>query len=231
MMGTPLKFNFDTGFAMPGAGKNEEPEEITFTQSELDQAKEKAYQDGHAAALAEALSLTENRISGELQIIIDHLENINSDFDARINQIRAEAGKLALQIASKLSPALIARSPLAETQSLLDECLSHLSATPHIVIRINESLVDPLRERVDGYIAERGFDGKIMILGEPDIPRGDCKIEWADGGIERDQATLEKTISNAVERHLLVMQTPPAPGNPDNGPTAPARPETEGDPQ
>ncbi len=230
-MVTPLKFNFDTGFAMPGASKDNEPEEVTFTLQEMEQAKEKAYQDGHAAALAEALSLTENQIAGELQLLISQLDDMNKELGGKINQVRAEAGRLALQIAGKLSPALIAKFPLAETQSLLDECLSHLNAAPHVVIRINEDLIDPLRQRVDGYIAERGFDGKIMILGEPDMPRGDCKIEWADGGIERDQAALEKTITNAVERHILAMQTPAVPGDPASEESAVNPPEIEGEHQ
>jgi flagellar assembly protein FliH len=228
-MVTPLKFNFDTGFAMPGASKDNEPEEVTFTLQEMEQAKEKAYQDGHAAALAEALSLTENQIAGELQLLISQLGDMNKELGDKVKQIRAEAGRLALQIAGKLSPALIAKSPLAETQSLLDECLSHLSAAPHIVIRINEDLVKQLRKRVDGYIAERGFDGKIMILGEPDKPKGDCKIEWADGGIERDQMAMKKTIANAVERHILAMQAPATPGNPASEDEAASPPEIEGE--
>ncbi len=226
-MAAPLKFNFDTGFAMPGARRDDEPEEITFSEHEMKMAKEKSYREGHAAALEEARSASENLLAAELRLITDQIEGLNSQLSGKIGQIRAEAGKLALQIAAKLSPALIARSPLAETQNLLDECLSHLSAAPHIVIRINEGLAGQLRERVDSYVAERGFDGKIMILAEPGMPPGDCKIEWADGGIERDQAALENIITNAVGRHIKAMQAPQTAGDELSG--TKTGPEVEGE--
>ena len=37
-----------------------------------------------------------------------------------------------------------------------------------------------------------------MVLAEPDIAPGDCRIEWADGGISRDSAATEHAIDEAV---------------------------------
>jgi hypothetical protein len=41
-------------------------------------------------------------------------------------------------------------------------------------------------------VHEKGFEGRLVILGEPEIVRGDCHIEWADGGILRDRKALER---------------------------------------
>ena len=35
--------------------------------------------------------------------------------------------------------------------------------------------------------AARGFEGRLVVLAEPEIAPGDCRIEWADGGVVRDQ--------------------------------------------
>ena len=41
-----------------------------------------------------------------------------------------------------------------------------------------------------------------MILAEPDIAPGDCRIEWADGGVVLERAAIEATISELVGRYL-----------------------------
>ncbi len=228
-MSVPLKFNFDTSFARPGDHDEREEKVITFSEGEMKSAREEAYQDGIAAGMAEAQETTEKLLTGELQRIAGHLDGLDRGMQEQMSNIRAEASDLALQIAKKLSPALIARTPLAEIESLLDECLSHLSAAPHVVIRICGSLAGPLRERVDSFVVERGYEGKIMILEDPEIERGDCRIEWADGGIQRDTQGLSDVIEKAVQRHMNLLRSPALSDIATEDKTAPqSQPETEG---
>jgi flagellar assembly protein FliH len=39
-------------------------------------------------------------------------------------------------------------------------------------------------------------------MAEPDIEPGDCRIEWADGGLKRDRLATERAIAEAVERYV-----------------------------
>ena len=41
-----------------------------------------------------------------------------------------------------------------------------------------------------------------MVLAAPDIATGDCRIEWADGGITRDSAATAAAIEEAVGRYV-----------------------------
>jgi flagellar assembly protein FliH len=45
-----------------------------------------------------------------------------------------------------------------------------------------------------------------VVLGVPDIQIGDCRIEWADGGLTRDRATTEAAIVEAVDRYVAVRR-------------------------
>jgi flagellar assembly protein FliH len=45
------------------------------------------------------------------------------------------------------------------------------------------------------------------VLAEPDIAPGDCRIEWADGGINRDRGTAEAAIADAVGRYVSARLT------------------------
>jgi len=37
-----------------------------------------------------------------------------------------------------------------------------------------------------------------VILAEPEIETGDCKIEWADGGVVLERAAIEVKINELV---------------------------------
>ena len=41
-----------------------------------------------------------------------------------------------------------------------------------------------------------------MILAEPDIATGDCRIEWADGGVVLERAAIEAKINELVGRYM-----------------------------
>jgi flagellar assembly protein FliH len=71
-----------------------------------------------------------------------------------------------------------------------------------VVVRVPEDLVDQAKAVVDTIALERGLGGKLVILGEPGIMAGDFCIEWADGGIQRDGAALERAIAAAMARHF-----------------------------
>ena len=45
-----------------------------------------------------------------------------------------------------------------------------------------------------------------MVLAEPDIAPGDCRIEWADGGVKRDRAAIEAAIDEAVARYVAARR-------------------------
>src|SRR5947199_161688 len=58
------------------------------------------------------------------------------------------------------------------------------------------------REKLDEIMGSSAFAGKLVLLGEPEIAPGDCRIEWADGGIKRERAVAERLIDDAVARYL-----------------------------
>jgi flagellar assembly protein FliH len=41
-----------------------------------------------------------------------------------------------------------------------------------------------------------------MVIAEPEIALGDCRIEWADGGMIRNRAQTDRAIEVAIGRYL-----------------------------
>jgi flagellar assembly protein FliH len=75
------------------------------------------------------------------------------------------------------------------------------------VVRVNDSLHEVARARLDEIARARGFEGRLMVVAEPEIAVGDCKIEWADGGVVRNAAKTDLAIGNAIGRYLGARQT------------------------
>ena len=48
----------------------------------------------------------------------------------------------------------------------------------------------------------RGFEGRLSIQPDAALAPGDCRIEWADGGVIRDRAAALATIGDAVTRYV-----------------------------
>jgi flagellar assembly protein FliH len=135
----------------------------------------------------------------EIGITIRGIATRFSGIEARME---TEAVEVAVAVARKLCSELVAREPLGEVTALVSDCFSHLVATPHLVVRINDQLYDAAREKIERQAAQSGFEGRLVILAEPGIATGDCRIEWADGGVNRDRAAAEAAITEAVDRYI-----------------------------
>ena len=69
------------------------------------------------------------------------------------------------------------------------------------MVRINDQLYEAARDRIERLAKQSGFEGRLVILAEPDIATGDCRIEWADGGVVLERAAIEAKISELVGRY------------------------------
>ena len=116
--------------------------------------------------------------------------------------METEAVDVAVAVARKLCSELIAAEPLGEITGLVSDCFSHLVSTPHLVVRINDQLYEAARERIERLAKQSGFEGRLVILAEPEIETGDCRIEWADGGVVLERAAIEAKINELVGRYM-----------------------------
>jgi flagellar assembly protein FliH len=165
-------------------------------------AEARAYRDGFDAAQREAKAESDRRSALALEEIGIAVQAIASRFSGIEVRMETEAVDVAVAVARKLCSTLIAAEPLGEITGLVKDCFSHLVATPHLVVRINDSLYDAAHERIERLAKQSGFEGRLVILAEPEIETGDCRIEWADGGVVLERAAIEAKIDELVGRYI-----------------------------
>jgi flagellar assembly protein FliH len=200
-MAAPAKFLFDMDFSAPDRTR-ERPATASEIAQKIASAEALAYRDGFDAAQREAKAESDRRAALALEEIGIALKTIATRFSGIETRMETEAVDVAVAVARKLCSALIASEPLGEITGLVSHCFSHLVSTPHLVVRINASLYETARERIERLAKQSGFAGRLVILAEPEIDTGDCKIEWADGGVVLERAAIEAKINELVGRYM-----------------------------
>jgi flagellar assembly protein FliH len=200
-MAAPAKFLFDMDFSAPDKTR-ERPATAAEIAQKVAAAEARAYRDGFDAAQREAKAESDRRAAAALEGIGTAIKAIVTRFSGIETRMETEAVDIAVAVARKLCSELIAGEPLAEVTRLVSECFSHLVSTPHLVVRINDSLYEGARERIERLAKQSGFEGRLVILAEPGIVTGDCRIEWADGGVVLERAAIEAKINELVGRYM-----------------------------
>jgi len=209
------KFTFDNDFdrpAKPAAAKPEvvaeplPPPPPTFSEQEMADAvaaaRKAGLAEGIAQGRAETAADTERRIANGLGAIGNHLGSIDKQVRAVADGLTQNTVELSVAIARQLFPALLKRDGTAEIEALLVECLQVLRTEPAFTIRVPAEQADVLSERVQSVAASRGYEGRLTVLGDEALKLGDCRIEWAQGGMIRDREQIWSAIESAIEQAL-----------------------------
>src|SRR3954469_8311053 len=200
-MGAPAKFLFDHDFGAPdkvrqkGATAAEIAEQVAAAEA-------RGYRNGFEAAQREAKAESDRRSAQALAEIGSAIQAIAARYAGIEARMETEAVDVAVSVARKLCSELIADEPLTEMMALVSDCFRHLVSTPHLVVRINDQLYDGAKERIEALAKQSGFQGRLVILAEPDVATGDCRIEWADGGVVLERVAIEAKISELVGRYM-----------------------------
>ena len=200
-MAAPAKFLFDTDFAAPDKARERAATAAEITQR-VAEAEARAYRAGYEAAQHEARVESDRRSALALEEIGIAVRDIAARFSGIEAKMETEAVDVAVAVARKLCSELVAREPLGEIMALVSDCFSHLVATPHLVVRINDALYDAAHDKIERLAKQSGFEGRLVILAEPEIATGDCRIEWADGGVVLERNAIAAKIDEMVGRYI-----------------------------
>ncbi|SMF67641.1 flagellar assembly protein FliH [Tistlia consotensis] len=229
-MGNVRKFLFDTSFdpeVHRAEKRRAEPEPAappppSFSEEELQAAREAArlegYQLGREEALDEARGTAEAAGAQAMALFAERMRQSLQQLDGRRDAALVEVLESAMTVLGKLFPALSERHGLGEIEALVRSCLERLHEEPRVVVRAPDALLDELRGRMDGLKLEAAYEGRVVLLADDDLGPGDARIEWADGGGERNGrrlwAEIEEILSHAVAASAETVEPAAPPAQP-----------------
>jgi flagellar assembly protein FliH len=200
-MNAPAKFLFEDDFAA-----NAKPAKPMVSLAAHQSALARAEEDGHRNGMAAAEAQIAGRTAAACDRIAQGLAALTQSLGGIEARLEAESVEVALAVARKLAPELIAAEPFTEIAALAASCFRQLIAAPHVVVRIAESIYQAAHQRLEEIARMHGFEGRLVVLAEPGMALGDCRIEWADGGLSRDRASTEAAIGEAVARYVAARR-------------------------
>ncbi|MCJ2092388.1 flagellar assembly protein FliH [Methylobacterium sp. J-072] len=166
------------------------------------EAAARAEVEAHARGVQEGLIQAEAEIQGRLAGALSHLAQAAAALLARADahdaEREAQAVEVAVLIARKVAGDALDAAPLASIGEAARTALQHLRGVPHLVVRVHDGLVEDAEALVKKLARERGYEGRLVVLGDPDMQAGDARIEWADGGIVRERARIEAAVADAL---------------------------------
>jgi len=198
-MSAPARFLFDIDFDAP---KPANTISLADHQSRIAEAETEGYRKGFAAGQQEAQSNSNRRLIAAMEAIAHSLGTLAQGLSAVEDRLETEAVEVAAMTGRKLAATLIEREPMAEITALAASCFRELIAIPHVVVRVNDALYEDAKEKLGEIARHSGFDGRLLILAEPDIGIGDCQIEWADGGMIRNRSDIDGKINTTIRRFI-----------------------------
>jgi len=198
----PVKFNFDNVFGAKGGPSQ------TTAQAAAPRARSSYSVDEVEAIRKESLLQGKNDTEAlsaalraqALNAVAQNLTAVIGQVDGAIAAMRQQSAQLALEVGRKLAESTLAAYPVKEVEALVADCLHKLHNEPRLVVRASSACADALRADIDNMCAQHGFAGRVIVIAEQSLAGADCRVEWADGGIERDLAATFASIEQSAER-------------------------------
>ncbi len=173
-----------------------------FSEEELNLAREAAFDEGRGKGFTEGQEDAGLRIAQAIEALIASLPSLSQEQDRANEIILKDAVKLAIAVVKRALPAMAETHAFDEVSKVVADLVPHLLDEPRIIVRVALPLVESIRAHLEQLANQAGFEGRIVVQEDERVALGDCKLEWADGGGERDLGRLMADMDQIVERAL-----------------------------
>lgn len=206
--------SFTNAAAMRGANKHEfEPmfapsssagssRKKALTEDDILAARSEGFAQGQADANASI-----DRASGEaLRAIASLMQMMLGRLSDEANSLRADAAEVAVAAAKTVATTALDAFGEEAILDIVTTAVAQLRDTPRLVVRVSPELSSAIEERLIGCAREAGFNGEILVRGDPDAQNGDCTLDWGDATITHNRASAFEAIDLAAQKWLASAQ-------------------------
>ncbi|QEX23563.1 flagellar assembly protein FliH [Hypericibacter adhaerens] len=202
------KFLFDTSFDAPAQPKPEQPPAPKYGEAELKQAREEGHEAGRAAGRAEARAEREELAARTLPAVAQALQGFAPMCEKVEKQTLSWALTAALGMVRKLYPTLEQMQAAIEIEQMAIAALRDLEEEPRVALRLPDTLIEEMRPRLAEISKQSGFGGRLLLIADEALGPGDCRLEWADGGVERQAQRIWVEMEQRIARSLSALSNP-----------------------
>lgn len=189
------KYVFETEFSPDGGVKRD----ARITPEMLEAERSRAFADGKSQAELEG--------AAALQQLAQAAEAILGRLDEQGRAMRAEAARIAMVAAKKISGAALDQFGAERAAAAVEAAMDCLRAQPRLVLRLAPQTAAALRPRITEMCESHAYSGAVLIREEQSLGAGDVVIDWADGVVTLNAAEAAERIESMIEAALASPAT------------------------
>jgi flagellar assembly protein FliH len=199
-------FSFDTVFSEDGevvrAPQRQRPK-TSYSPEEVEIIRAECLEQGARDARAAA----DAAVAQALRRAEEGAQNLHAALDREVARLRAESAALAVAAARRVAGVALARFPLDEIEHAVADAMHQLHAEPRLIVRVPAALAEEVRKRMPQWSQADGYAGKVVVMGDGALTGSDSRIEWKDGGVERDVERAFAAMEAEIARWCAVERT------------------------
>lgn len=198
------KFLFDSNdFSDRKVPEGERP---VYSENQVTVVKDQSYMQGRQDGQLESGKSREEMMLKCLERLETHTLALVAAEERREIEKMKDAAHLSLRVLQKILPQFAKRMPLSEIEHAVLAAIDLRREEPRLAITVPTAHLDDLKGRIDKLAQEKGYAGKIILLSDDKLPLTDCRIEWADGGLEYLFERLVNNIETEFAKSIAAMQ-------------------------
>ncbi|MBX7200548.1 MAG: hypothetical protein K1X51_14365 [Rhodospirillaceae bacterium] len=171
---------------------------LEFTKAQLEAAREEGYIAGHGAALEEAGTSREHYVADAINLIAQGLDKLDEQQKTANGQIEQIAMRMVYGIVRRMLPTFAEQYAVDNIENFVRAVLPVTLGEPKILVRAHPMIAEDLETRLKDVFARASFQGTYTVVTDYELQPGDCRLEWAGGGADRDEARIWRSVREAV---------------------------------
>ena len=186
------------------------PPPPSFDEDQMRQARQEAFEKGLEQGREEMRGAIENTANLVLDHIAIRLEGMAAEQEKQFHAAQELAVRTSAAIMKKCWPQIVQQLGLDSVERTIRQAMEYNADEMRIVVRVHDTMLDAIVQRLDRIKEQQAFAGKVIVLSDDSVIAGDCKVEWADGGMERLSRVMSSQMDRAIERILAGLSRPAA---------------------
>ncbi|MEA4839120.1 MAG: FliH/SctL family protein [Rhodospirillaceae bacterium] len=174
------------------------PSPPVFSEEDVSIAREQAFEAGRQTGLREAEEASARLEALSLANLAEHIRALDKAQKQASQERLGSAVDLALAITRKILPETAQQNGAEEIVGVVRDCLARIDEPVRVTVRVHPDYQNGVRDRMQTLAEENGFEGKLIVAADSRIAPGDCRVEWGDGGAERDQERVWNDIDALI---------------------------------
>lgn len=176
-----------------------EPEVKTYSAEELEKAQRIAEQTGYEKGYKAKDCEVEQEVSRSLESINIKLLDIITSREQQQIELEKSFMQLNLEVINKLIPGLNQEMAVEILNRFLADNFPNFKNEAKLSFYLHPEVVGKVQEQIAHLAHIHDFEGKISLHKGENLGIADCKVEWENGGVERNSHKILEKIDNLLE--------------------------------